>query len=121
MTWRIIRGMVPHKTPRGAAALDRLKVFEGIPHPYATMKRQVIPQALRNLRLKPNRKFCRLGDLSHSAGWSHDDLIKRLEAKRKTKSAAFFNTKKELRKLQTKAAASDELKAVNQELAQYGF
>lgn len=32
--WRTIRGMIPHKTPRGAAALDRLKAFEGIPHPY---------------------------------------------------------------------------------------
>merc|ERR550514_967612 len=32
--WRTIRGMVPHKTARGAAALDRLKTFEGIPHPY---------------------------------------------------------------------------------------
>jgi hypothetical protein len=27
--------MVPHKTARGAAALDKLKTFEGIPHPYA--------------------------------------------------------------------------------------
>ena len=26
---RTIRGMIPHKTARGAAALDRLKVYEG--------------------------------------------------------------------------------------------
>ena len=26
--------MVPHKTPRGAAALSHLKVFEGVPPPY---------------------------------------------------------------------------------------
>ena len=26
--------MVPHKTPRGAASLDRLKTYEGIPHPF---------------------------------------------------------------------------------------
>eukprot|EP00275_Glaucocystis_incrassata_P000200 EC118177.1.p1 GENE.EC118177.1~~EC118177.1.p1 ORF type:complete len:145 (+),score=17.34 EC118177.1:39-437(+) len=30
--WRTIRGMIPHKTKRGAAALERLKVFEGVPH-----------------------------------------------------------------------------------------
>lgn len=24
--WRVIRGMIPHKTPRGKAALERLKV-----------------------------------------------------------------------------------------------
>ena len=32
--WRMIRGMVPHKTPRGALALERLKVYEGVPAPY---------------------------------------------------------------------------------------
>ena len=32
--WRIVRGMLPHKTPKGAAALGRLKVFDGIPFPY---------------------------------------------------------------------------------------
>ena len=29
MLYRVIRGMTPHKTARGAAALDRLKVFDG--------------------------------------------------------------------------------------------
>ena len=32
--WRTVRGMIPHKTPRGAAALERMKSFEGIPAPY---------------------------------------------------------------------------------------
>ena len=32
--WRTVRGMLPHKTARGQAALERLKVFEGIPPPY---------------------------------------------------------------------------------------
>ena len=31
--WRTIRGMVPHKTARGGAALERLKAFEGVPPP----------------------------------------------------------------------------------------
>lgn len=34
MFWRTVRGMVPHKLPRGEAALAHLKVFEGIPAPY---------------------------------------------------------------------------------------
>ena len=34
MFWRVVRGMVPHKTAKGAAALSKLKVFEGIPPPY---------------------------------------------------------------------------------------
>jgi large subunit ribosomal protein L13Ae len=42
--------MIPHKTPRGAAALGKLKVFEGIPAPYDTKKRQVIFQDISNKR-----------------------------------------------------------------------
>lgn len=50
--------MVPHKTARGAAALERLKLFEGVPPPYDKKKRMVVPDALRVLRLKPGRKYC---------------------------------------------------------------
>ena len=50
--------MIPHKTARGAAALQRLKLFEGVPPPYDRKKRMVVPDALRVLRLKPGRKYC---------------------------------------------------------------
>lgn len=39
--------MIPHKTKRGAAALARLKAYEGVPPPYDKMKRMVIPDALK--------------------------------------------------------------------------
>merc|ERR1719190_146626 len=91
--WRCIRGMVPHKTARGAAALDRLKAFEGMPHPFDRKKRMVIPQALKVLRLKPERRFCKLGDLSAEFGWKHKDLIERIETQRKVKSGAFHKKK----------------------------
>ncbi|KAH8868499.1 60S ribosomal protein L13a [Schistosoma japonicum] len=54
--WRTVRGMLPHKLHRGKQALDRLKVFEGIPPPYDKKKRMVVPSALRVIRLKPGRK-----------------------------------------------------------------
>merc|ERR1740121_2752255 len=81
--------MIPHKTARGAAALDRLKSFEGIPHPYDRKKRMVIPHCLKVLRLRPERRYCKLGELSHSYGWKHQELLKRLEGQRKVKSLAF--------------------------------
>lgn len=56
--------MVPHKTKRGAAALERLKVFEGVPPPYDKVKRLVVPDALQVLRLQHGHRFCKLGDLS---------------------------------------------------------
>lgn len=38
--WRTVRGMIPHKTPRGAEALGRLKSFEGVPAPYDKVRQQ---------------------------------------------------------------------------------
>jgi len=85
--------MVPHKTARGAAALDRLKLFEGVPPPYDRKKRFVVPQALRVLRLKPGRKYCTVKRLSHEVGWGYKDVVDRLEEKRKIKAAAFHERK----------------------------
>jgi hypothetical protein len=77
MFWRTVRGMLPHKTARGAAALQRLKTFEGIPLPYDHKKRMVVPQALRVLRLKPGRKYCTVGRLGHEFGWKYQDVVAR--------------------------------------------
>merc|ERR1719321_1730757 len=108
--------MVPHKTARGAAALDRFKAFEGIPHPYDRRKRLVVPTCLKVLRLRPERRFCKLGDLSSQVGWKHQDLIERLEKQRRVKSSAFFLKKKATKKARweatTKAKVSKEDKAM---------
>jgi hypothetical protein len=69
--------MIPHKTARGAAALERLKVFEGVPPPYDKKKKMVVPQALRVLRLQPGRKYCTVGRLSHEVGWKYQDVVER--------------------------------------------
>merc|ERR1712110_718548 len=94
--WRTVRGMVPHKTPRGAAALSHLKVFEGVPPPYDKVNRVVCPQALRVLRLRPGR-------LSHEVGWKYQDTIKALEEKRKVRAAAYYERKKATVAIQRKA------------------
>ena len=70
---------MPHKTARGSAAMERLKVFEGVPPPYDKKQRVVVPQALRVLRLKPGRKFCTVGRLSHEVGWKYQDVVARYE------------------------------------------
>ena len=77
MFWRTVRGMIPHKTARGAAALERLKTFDGVPPPYDHKKRMVVPQALRVLRLKPGRKYCTVGRLGHEFGWKYQDVVAR--------------------------------------------
>ncbi|KAI8811011.1 ribosomal protein L13 domain-containing protein [Cladochytrium replicatum] len=121
--YRVIRGMVPHKTPRGAAALERLKLFEGIPSPYDVKKRMVVPSALRVLRLGPSRKYTVLKRLSSEFGWKYEGVVERLEEKRKVKSHAFYEKKKALLRLKKKAAAnvSKELAPVQQKLASLGY
>ena len=57
--------------------MERLKVFEGVPGPYDKKKRMVVPQALRVLRLKPGRKYCTVGRLSHEVGWKYKDVVER--------------------------------------------
>merc|ERR1712118_603796 len=106
--WRTIRGMVPHKTTRGALAMDRLKTFEGVPSPYDEKKRVVIPSALKCLRLKNHRKYACLGDLSKMYGWKSSDVVKTLEAKRQVKSEEFYKAKMAELKAKSKAAKAVE-------------
>jgi len=95
--------MLPHKTPRGAAALNRLKTFEGIPAPYDQKKRVVIPKALKVIRMDFSRKHCQLGQLSEVVGWKYRENVAALEEKRKTESREFYDRKKKLRELRKKA------------------
>lgn len=90
---RAVRGMLPHKTARGMEALKRLRVFNGIPAPYDTKKRVVIPKALRALRLAPHRKFTVLGELAAHFGWTKKSVLEACERRRKVKSAAFYHKK----------------------------
>lgn len=113
--------MLPHKLPRGAAALGKLKVFEGMPFPYDQKKRMVMPDALRTLRLKAKRKFTSLGDLAALTGWTKADVIGRLEEKRKAKSAAFHALKAKKVEARSKAAKDKSCAAFNAELAKLGF
>merc|ERR1719392_138984 len=78
MFWRSLRGMTPHKTARGAAALQRLKVFEGIPYPYDQKKRMVVPEALKVLRIKSFRNTCVIGDLCNQVGWRNKAIVEKL-------------------------------------------
>ncbi|KAJ5219007.1 uncharacterized protein N7498_001106 [Penicillium cinerascens] len=120
--YKAVRGMIPHKTARGAAAMERLKVFEGVPPPYDKKKRVVVPQALRVLRLRPGRKYCTVGRLSHEVGWKYQDVVSRLEERRKVKSKAYYERKKAARRNLAKAeqGANVDSKTKSQ-LAQYGY
>ncbi|KAF2074246.1 hypothetical protein CYY_004456 [Polysphondylium violaceum] len=88
--WRAVRGMLPHKTARGQAALDNMKVFEGVPAPYDKVKRVVVPSALRVVKLEQTRKYTVLGRLASEVGWKYRTVVAKLEVQRKQRSAIFY-------------------------------
>ncbi|KAN0035250.1 hypothetical protein ACTA71_004512 [Dictyostelium dimigraforme] len=88
--WRAVRGMLPHKTPRGQAALDNMKVFEGIPAPYDKIKRVVVPSALRVVKLNTTRKYTVLSRLSQEVGWKYRAVVAKLEVQRKQRSSTYY-------------------------------
>lgn len=119
MFWHTVRGMIPHKTARGAAALARLATFEGVPEEFGTAKKKVVPDALKVLHSKTTRKTTQLGDLANECGWKHQALIKKLELARAVKGAAYYAAKKEEAKLVAKA--SEACRDINGVLAGFGY
>mmetsp|Transcript_105799 Transcript_105799/g.297507 ORF Transcript_105799/g.297507 Transcript_105799/m.297507 type:complete len:199 (+) Transcript_105799:28-624(+) len=120
--WRTLRGMLPHRTARGQLALGRLATFEGIPEPYDKKKRLVIPSALKSLRLKAERNFTVLGDLSKEVGWGYAELVDKLESARKIKEQAYYAEKKAQIARKAKATASATVPAnVSQVLTPLGY
>lgn len=115
--------MLPHKSVRGQLALNRLKVLDGCPPPFDKVKRMVVPDALRVVRLAPGRKFTTLKDLCAEVGWKYSNVIEKLEAKRKVRAAAWYAKKKALLKLKKQAATNVAAKVQNENkvLSQYGF
>ncbi|KAJ4458498.1 putative 60S ribosomal protein L13a [Paratrimastix pyriformis] len=91
MFWRAVRGMLPHKNPRGQAALDRLHIFDGCPAPYDKMKKMIVPAALKTLNIRADRKTTRLGCLAAEVGWKYGEVVKKLEEKRKAKAQQWFD------------------------------
>eukprot|EP01059_Diplonema_ambulator_P010191 TRINITY_DN201_c0_g1_i1.p1 TRINITY_DN201_c0_g1~~TRINITY_DN201_c0_g1_i1.p1 ORF type:complete len:230 (+),score=107.62 TRINITY_DN201_c0_g1_i1:53-691(+) len=127
MVTRVIHGMVSknerNNSKRRLLAMKRLRCYEGIPKNLERTKRVVCPQALRVLRLAPNRDFCRLGRLSHELGWKHQETVAKLEEERKARGAKYFESKKATDKMwaEAKAEANKELPAQAKLLAQYGY
>mgnify|MGYP006282521521 FL=1 len=120
--WRTVRGMTPHKTARGAAAMGRLKTFEGVPHPYDEQKRLIVPNALKVLRVKNFRKVTVLGELAEKFGWTRRNIIESLEEKRKERSQKYYERKVKNIEARKKAGNNnEEVKKIEQELHKYGF
>jgi len=114
MLWKCVRGMLPHRTERGKAALQRLKVFEGVPSPYDQLKRVVVPAALSALHTRPGRRTTSLSKLASSVGWKYKDVVAKLEEKRNVRAQAYLKRRKTLEQLKAKAVQSVEKQLSNE-------
>lgn len=101
-----------------------MKVFEGVPPPYDRLKRKVVPSALSITRLRPGRKHTTVGRLSADFGWKYQNVVEKLEEKRKLRSAAYYARKKALERVRSKAleVAKTKLSPANAAiLQQFGY
>eukprot|EP00831_Metopus_contortus_P073956 TRINITY_DN674_c0_g1_i5.p1 TRINITY_DN674_c0_g1~~TRINITY_DN674_c0_g1_i5.p1 ORF type:complete len:232 (-),score=42.45 TRINITY_DN674_c0_g1_i5:20-715(-) len=122
--FKAVRGMLPRKTARGEAAMSRLKVFEGVPHPYDTKKKMIVTDALSLLKLKKFRPYTTLAELCIRVGWKHRAVVDKLENKRKERAKKYYLKKKDadkLREQKEKLKASTTVKEINDKLAKYGY
>merc|ERR1711887_19675 len=103
MIVRMVRGMLPNKTGRGQRAHANLKCIDGCPAPYDLSKKFKIPAALKQVRSAPGRKIASLGRLCHEVGWQYNDVVQRLEAKRKANANVWYERTQ--KKAATKAQA----------------
>merc|ERR1711887_524994 len=97
------KGPFHHRSP--SDMFHRVKCLEGIPEPFNSVKKMVVPDALRIQRLRPGRKFSNLGKLATDLGWGYMDIVSKYEEKRKEKNAEWY--------AKTKAKKSAFLKAAS--------
>lgn len=118
---KAVRGMLPRKTKRGQAALDRVQAYEGIPPEFAKKKRMVVPDALRITHLRPSSKYTIVGTLAGEMGWKYGALIRKMEEQRKVESAAEYENRKADAKVKKEASEKADLSEVNAVLEPRGY
>ncbi|XP_053516643.1 60S ribosomal protein L13a-like [Artibeus jamaicensis] len=99
--WPTVRGMLPHKTKQGQAALDHLKVFDRILPPHDKKEQMVVPAALKVVHLKPTWKFAYLGCPAHEVSWKYQAVTATLEERKEAK--IHHRKKKQLMRLRKRA------------------
>lgn len=64
---KTVKGMLPHRQPKGKNAYKRLKVFLGIPHEFESTQMITIKEAKASKLRGP---YLTLGDLAKEIGWN---------------------------------------------------
>ena len=88
-----------------------------------TKPRVVVPQAMRYLRLRPDRKYTRLGSLAQEIGWKHSRATSIAEKNRLKSSAKHHQRDLKAKALltQAKSNVADKIASINADLAKLGY
>lgn len=81
----------------------------------------VIPNALKIVRIKNHRKFCKLGDVCSQVGWKKADLVETLEEKRIQRAKAFYEKKLAKVNAQRESENLPPVKALKKQLEAFGY
>lgn len=63
---RMVRGMLPRRKPKGAAALKRLRVYVGVPEEYGKVKLEDYEESKAT---KPSAYYVSLSEIAGRIGW----------------------------------------------------
>nr|UXY86869.1 60S ribosomal protein L13A [Cryptomonas paramecium] len=93
--WRTVRGMLPYKIKKGLKALLNLRVYDGVPYLFSNIKKFVIPENLRVLKLSKNCKYCDIKDISFEIGWKNYDIVQKINNEDRLKNRLYYINKME--------------------------
>merc|ERR1712173_256245 len=96
MFYRVVRGMIPHKTARGKKMMALLHCYDGMPPRYQHIRKMRVITAYKALRMDPNRAMTSLGRLMTEFGWTKSRLMVQLEGKRKQRQNKVYKIQKEI-------------------------
>lgn len=71
--------------------------------------------------MKSDRQYCKLGALAEQTGWKKRELVGKLEAKRKVKSAKFHELKVRRQNARAQALGDKTVADFNKQLAVFGY
>jgi large subunit ribosomal protein L13Ae len=80
-----------------------------------------VPAALKVLRLRADRNYTVLGDLSKEVGWGYTELVAKLETQRKIREQAYYAQKKAAVALKGKAEKEADFSAAQAVLTASGY
>lgn len=81
----------------------------------------VIPKALKIVKIKNHRKFCKLGDICSSVGWKKGTLVDTLEEKRILRAKCFYEKKLSKVNAQRESENLPPVKALKKQLEAFGY